>query len=103
MNEFDTIDQFSSTNKPKRDLDGAGSTLAMGIISIPFFGGFIGLILAILTLNRAKGALQLYNQEPDLYTESSMKKVKAGKTCAIVSLSMLGAALLIILLVVSAN
>ncbi len=75
----------------------------MGIISIPFFGGIIGIILAILTLVKSKQAINLYNEYPQDYTEKSLKRVKAGRTCAIVSLSLLGVTLLIILGIAATN
>lgn len=95
--ENDTLDNIAMTTKPARDLDGAGGILAMGIISIPFFGGLIGLILAIVTLVKSGKALSLYREFPLQYTEKSYKRVQAGRVCAIVSLSLLGAAILIIL------
>ncbi len=95
--ENDTLDNIAMTTKPARDLDGAGGILAMGIISIPFFGGLIGLILAIVTLTKSGKALSLYREYPLQYTEKSYRQVKAGRVCAIVSLSLLGAAILIIL------
>lgn len=95
--ENDTLDSVAMTTKPARDLDGAGGILAMGIISIPFFGGLIGLILAIVTLTKSGKALSLYREFPHQYTEKSYKRVKAGRVCAIVSLSLLGAGILLIL------
>lgn len=101
--ENETLDSLVMTGTPTKDLPGAGGILAMGIISIPFFGGLIGLILAIITLTKSGKALSLYREYPQQYTESSYKKVKAGRTCAIVSLSLLGAAILIILAVSGLN
>lgn len=93
----------SATAVNPKDLDGAGGILAMGIISIPFFGGIIGLILSIITLNRSSKALALYNENPENYTESSVKKVRAGRICSIVSLSLLGLSILLILIITSLN
>jgi hypothetical protein len=101
--EREILDDLEVTSKPKADLIGAGGVLATGIISIPFFAGLIGLILAIVTLSRAKQALRVYNESPNSYTESSFKKVRAGKVCAIVSLSLSGLALLIFLAITSTN
>lgn len=97
--ENETLDSVAMTNTPVRDLEGAGGILTMGIISIPFCLGIIGIILASITLTRAGKQLALYRDNPVQYTESSYKKVKAGRTCAIVSLSLLGASLLLILAV----
>ncbi len=97
----ETLDNLSFTTKPKEDLSGAGGILAMGIISIPFCMGLIGLILAIITLTKSKQMISLYNDYPNQYTESSLKKVKAGKVCAIVSLSLLGLGIFLILMISS--
>ena len=95
--ENDTLDSIAMTTEPVKDLDGAGGILAMGIISIPLFGGFIGLILAILTLTKSGKALALYKEFPLQYTEKSYKRVKAGRVCAMVSLSLLAAAVLLLM------
>lgn len=97
----ETLDNLSFTTKPKEDLNGAGGVLAMGIISIPFCMGIIGLILAIVTLTKSKQLMNLYTEYPDSYTESSYKRVKAGRVCAIVSLSLLGFGILLLLLLSS--
>lgn len=94
--ENDTLDSIVMTNQPVKDLDGAGGILAMGIISIPFCGGFIGIILAIITLTRSGKALSLYRDYPHQYTQSSYKKVKAGRICAIISLCLLGGIIMLI-------
>jgi hypothetical protein len=73
----------------KRNLEGAGSILAMGIISIPFCLAFFGVVLSIGTLIRASKQLKLYETAPKLYTQSSYQKVKAGRICAFVSLGLL--------------
>ncbi|MDF3028328.1 MAG: hypothetical protein K0S23_2635 [Fluviicola sp.] len=97
--ENETLDSIVMTSAPTRNLEGAGSILAMGIISIPFCLGFIGIILAIFTLVRSGKAINEFNKNPLLYTESSLKKVKAGRICSIVSLSLLGTCILIIIAV----
>lgn len=97
--ENETLDSVAMTSTPVKDLEGAGGILTMGIISIPFCMGFIGLILAIITLTKSGKALSLYRDYPQQYTQASYKKVKAGRTCAIVSLSLLGATILILLAV----
>lgn len=98
---MDVLDEKISTAVAQKDLEGAGGILAMGIISIPFFGGIIGLVLSIITLSRSSKALTLYNENPQDYTESSYKKVKAGRVCSIVSLSLLGLVLVLILVITS--
>lgn len=101
--ENETLDSAAFSGKPVKDLEGAGGILTMGIISIPFCMGIIGLILSIVTLTKSGKALSLYRDYPHQYTESSYKKVKAGRICAIVSLSLLGATILFILAVTAMN
>ena len=101
--ENETLDSVVMTNTPVKDLEGAGGILTMGIISLPFCFGLVGLILAIITLTKSGKALSLYKDYPHQYTQASYKKVKAGRTCAIISLSILGATLFIILALAAAN
>lgn len=84
--ELQPLDQLELK---KRNLEGAGSILAMGIISIPFCLAFFGVVLSIGTLIRASKQLKLYETAPKLYTQSSYQKVKAGRICAFVSLGLL--------------
>lgn len=84
--EMQPLDQFGPK---KRNLEGAGGTLAMGIISIPFCLAFFGVVLSIGTLIRASKQIKLYETAPKLYTESSYNKVRAGRICAFVSLGLL--------------
>jgi hypothetical protein len=97
--ENETLDSVAMTGAPVKDLEGAGGILTMGIISIPFCLGIVGIILASITLTRSGKALSLYRDYPHQYTEASYKKVKAGRICAIVSLCLLGTSLLLILAV----
>lgn len=97
----ETLDSVARTTGPARNLEGAGGILVLGILSIPLSGGFVGLILAYMALSRSKSALNLYKDYPDQYTDSSYRKVKAGRTCAIVSLSLWGIAFLIVLIATS--
>ncbi len=99
--ENETLDSVARTSAPVKDLDGAGGILAMGIIAIPFGMGIIGLILSIITLTKSSKLLALYRDYPQQYTESSYKKVKAGRTCAIISLCIFVASILIVIAVVS--
>jgi hypothetical protein len=80
-------------------LPNSGGILALGILGIVLAGG-IGLILSIIALAMAPGAIRLYEQYPGRFTESSLKNVKAGRTCAIIGICLL---VLIIFLVVAAN
>src|SRR3954469_8624465 len=83
----------------QRDLPDAGAVQVLGILSI-IFCGLIGVILAIIALSKASEALRLYQIDPTAYTPNSLSKVKAGKTCAIVSLCLLGAVIFIFIMIV---
>jgi len=76
-------------NHPQQELPNANVILVLGISSIVgccLSYGIIGLICSIIALVMAKSANELYQRNPDYYTESSYKNMTAGKTCATVSL-----------------
>lgn len=101
----DIIDQeIQNVNQNRRqiDLEGAGGTLTTGILSIIFMG-IIGLILALITISGANKSIEKYKNDPGKYTISSYKKVNTGRTCAYVSLSIMGLLLLIALTAVLIN
>ncbi len=79
------------------------SILTTGIIALPFSLGIIGIILSIVTLVNASNSLRIYNANPSRYLSSSIKKVRAGRICAIISLSLFAAAILIGIAVVAAS
>jgi hypothetical protein len=80
-------------------LPNAGGILTLGILGIVLAGG-IGLILSIIAISMAGGAIRTYEQNPGRYTEQSLSRVKAGRTCAIIGICVF---VLIILLVIAAN
>ncbi len=90
--------QFGAERLPKDT-----SILTTGIIALPFSLGIVGIILSILTLVNSSAALKAYNLNPSRYKESSLKKVKAGRVCAIISLSLFVAAILVVIVVVALN
>ncbi|HTF03729.1 MAG TPA: hypothetical protein VK826_06870 [Bacteroidia bacterium] len=82
----------------------AASINTLGIIGLicTFVFGIVGLILNIIALSMSGGAMSDVNANPGKYTEASIKKIKGGRTCAIVGLSIQGAVVLILLLVLMA-
>lgn len=84
----------------KRNIEGSNAVLILGILSLVLMG-LIGLVLAIVALSKAKECNYTYQMNPDAYTESSLKNVKAGKICAIVSLSIMGFLLLLVIFFVA--
>jgi hypothetical protein len=84
----------------QQDLQGAGGILAMGILSIVLLG-LIGLILGIIALSQSGRAISEYKMNPSAYTTSSYSKVKAGRTCAIIGLSLMGLVILIVVFAIA--
>ncbi len=76
----------------QQTLPNSSGVLVMGIISIAgcWCYGFIALTLGIIALVLASKSIKLYNANPDLYSESSYKNLKAGKVCAIIGTSLSG-------------
>ncbi len=62
------------------------SVLVLGICSIVTCGcsALPGLVCGIVALIQSKIGLTAYEVNPSLYKESSLKNLKAGKTCAII-------------------
>ncbi len=82
-----TIDQIPVPNST--------AVLVLGIFSIVTswccgFVAFVGLILGIVALALSSKAINLYNENPKKYTESSFKNLNAGKICAIIGIVISG-------------
>jgi hypothetical protein len=95
--------QFQQGYGMQVDLPNATTVLVLGIISIVFFAGIIGLILSIISLNMASNARAEYASNPGRYTASSLSKVNSGRICSIISLCLLGVVLLVLLVVLLAG
>ncbi|MCH2198929.1 MAG: DUF4190 domain-containing protein [Flavobacteriales bacterium] len=70
----------------QKNLPNATAALVLGILSIVFSCGFIGLILSIIGLNMAKKGKAMYEGAPGEYSESSFKQLNAGRICSIIGL-----------------
>jgi len=80
------------------------NTLGLVGIILTFLIGIIGLILNIVNLAISAGVMREIRENPGKYSEASIKKIKTGRTCSIVGLSIQGALiLLIIVIVIAAN
>jgi M penetrans paralogue family 26 len=90
--------QYKHSNLPQSPLPNATAVLVLGICSIVVCSlcGIIGLILA-------NQDMRLYNQNPDLYTESSLSNIKAGRICSIIGVVLLGLGLLVFLVALMAG
>ena len=94
--------QNIQTHQPieKVNLPNASGAQTCGILGLIFSLGLVGIILNIIALSLAGGAISRYRANPELYTESSLRKAKAGQTMGIIGLALFGLALII---VISAN
>ncbi|MGM0649946.1 MAG: CCC motif membrane protein [Bacteroidota bacterium] len=96
----------SATQQPvttmQQPLPNSGGILAMGIISLVLFCccyGIISIVLAIIALVLASKAQREYMQNPDLYTISSYKNMRAGRVTAIIGLCLAALVIFIMLIV----
>ena len=79
-------EQSQQANVMQQILPNSTTVLVLGIISIAtcWCYGFIGLTLGIIALVLSGKALKLLKDNPENYTEGSIKNMKAGRTCAII-------------------
>ncbi|WP_222984643.1 CCC motif membrane protein [Flagellimonas meishanensis] len=83
----------------QQPLPGAGTVLTMGILSIVgtlFCCGPFGAIFSIIGLTKAKTATQLYEQNPEGYTDFS--NVKTGKILSYIGLALAVISLILLIL-----
>jgi hypothetical protein len=82
----------------------ASTINALGItgIILTFLIGIVGLILNIVNLAISAGVMRDIRENPGKYSEASIKKIKTGRTCSIVGLSIQGALILIVIIIVVA-
>lgn len=78
----------------------ATAILVLGILSIVLCMcyGVIGLILGGIALYLSNQSMAQYNSNPEAYSQSSFKNMKAGRICAIIGLSL--SALVVVYMVV---
>lgn len=92
---------YTNQNNFKVNIPNSGGVLTLGILSILSLcccGPFLGPILAIIALALAAKAKKAYIESPNLYKQSSLGNLNAGRICAIIGL-VLGAILLIYFIV----
>ena len=83
----------------------ASSVQTLGILGLifTFLATIIGLVLNIIALAMSGGAMNDINANPGKYTDASRSKVKAGRTCAIIGLSIQAFVVLVLFLALAAN
>lgn len=94
------MENSNTTNQTQRPQEGvlqplpnSTAVLVLGIISIASVFcsyGLFGIVLGILGLVLSGNPLSLYSENPEAYTESSYKNLKAGRICSIIGLSLGG-------------
>lgn len=82
------------------DLPNSTGILVLGILSIVLVG-VIGAILAIIALSMWGNTKEVYREAPQRYSAASYSRANAGRICAIVGLSLLGLAVLVILAIIA--
>ncbi|MCX6312309.1 MAG: DUF4190 domain-containing protein [Bacteroidetes bacterium] len=75
------------------------TTGVLGLI-FTFVVAIVGLILNIITISKSGTALREIANSPGKYSEASIRKIKGGRTCSIIGLSIHGFILLIVLVAV---
>ena len=107
MENTNTGNQATQGQKPaegeKQMLPNSTAVLVLGIVSIVGVlctQGILGIILGIIGLVLASAPMKELKLNPDRYTESSVKNLKAGRICSIIGVSLGGAFLLVVFLIV---
>ena len=95
MEEVLDLDQPSGTRK----LKGANDVLAMGIASIIFFS-IIGLALAGVAIYKAKMLKSEFEANPTYYAEKYLKRINAGRICALAGLGVKAILIIVLIIVV---
>ena len=87
----------------QQNLPNSTPVLILGIASIVlscWYFSFLGIILGIVTLILAGKDMALYRAAPQKYTLPSFNNLKAGRTCAIIGLSMAIVFFIIMMLII---
>ncbi|MBS3807303.1 MAG: hypothetical protein KGY60_07350 [Bacteroidales bacterium] len=107
METTDTGNQATQGQRPaegeKQMLPNSTAVLVLGIVSIVGVlctQGILGIVLGIIGLVLASSPMKELSQNPNLYTESSIKNLKAGRICSIIGVSLGGAFLLLVFLLI---
>lgn len=85
----------------KTDAPYSVAVLVLGILSIVFCicYGIIGLALGIVAIVLSNSSMKAINAMPEVYSEGSIKNMKAGRICAIIGVSL--SALFIIFIIIA--
>ena len=92
-----------SAEGQKQLLPNSTAVLVLGIVSIVGVlcsQGILGIVLGVIGLVLSGTPMKLYKENPNLYTEGSVKNFKAGRICSIIGVSLGGAIFLFVILLV---
>ena len=87
----------------KQILPNSTAVLVLGIVSIVGVlcsQGLLGIILGIIGLVLSGTPMRMYKENPEAYTEASIKNTKAGRICSIIGVSLGGAFLLVVMVLI---
>lgn len=87
-NQNDNLNPLGNSIYPQHDLPNAKLVLVLGILSIVFGCCFapVGLVLSIIALVNSSKDKRRYEENPDIYSQSSISNINTGKICAIIGL-----------------
>lgn len=84
-------------------LPNSTAVLVLGIVSIVGVlctQGLLGIVLGIIGLVLSGAPMKMYKEKPEAYTEASVKNLKAGRICSIIGVSLGGAFLLLVIVLI---
>lgn len=86
----------------QQNLPNATGALVLGIISIvgSFCYGIVGIICGIIGLVLANKDKKLYQEAPELYSQSSFGTSNAGRTCSIIGIVLSSLIIILVIFVV---
>ena len=81
----------------KIQLPNSTGILVLGILSIVFCCcyGILGVVFGVIAISLSKNALREYESNPEQYTITSVKNMRAGRICAIIGLIFSGTMMLL--------
>jgi len=103
MENSTTGPQGAQGESNKQILPNSSAILVLGIVSIVGVlcsQGLLGVILGIIGLVLSGAPLKMYRENPNAYTEASIKNLKAGRICSIIGVSLGGAIFLLVIALV---
>jgi uncharacterized membrane protein YbaN (DUF454 family) len=106
METTETIDSdAASRTMIQAEHPQASSIQTLGILGLvfTFLLGIVGLILNIVCLAKSGPALSDVRTHHGQYTEESVRKIRSGRTCAIIGLSLQAFAILLIVVIAIAG